>query len=71
MAKFAILGGDIVINTIIADNLEDAQRVGEAVEFTNENPAGIGWIYNRDTGTFSEPAVEEESVPPVEEEPNA
>lgn len=62
MAKFAIIGGNVVTNIIVADNLEDAQNAGFAVQYTDESPAGIGWTYDEATGTFT---------PPVEETENA
>jgi hypothetical protein len=67
MATFAVIGGDRVINTIVADTLEDAQLVTNAicVEYTAENPTGIGEIYDAETGTFS--SAVEETTPVVEE----
>ena len=62
MATFAIMGGNTVINCIVADTIEDARIAGDAIEYTSESPAGIGWTYDQETGKFN---------PPVEEEPNA
>lgn len=59
MATFAILSGKTVINVILADSLEDASRLGTAVEYTKDNSAGIGWVYNETTNTFSVPVIEE------------
>ena len=59
MATFAIMGGNQVTNVIVADTLGDAQLLGTAIEYTTENPAGIGWTYDESTGRFSEPIVEE------------
>lgn len=61
MAKFAIINENIVSNTIVADSLEEASVIGTAIEYTDSNPADIGWIYDPVTKTFNKP----------EEEPNA
>lgn len=60
MATFAVIGGDKVINTIVADTVEDAELVTNAicVEYTAENPTGIGHIYDAETGTFTAPVEE-------------
>lgn len=62
MAKYAILGGNIVSTIIVADSLEEASVLGFAVEYTDENPAYIGGKYNPETNTFSNP-----EAPVVEE----
>jgi hypothetical protein len=62
MATFAIMGGNVVSNVIVADTLEDAQVLGTAIEYTTENPAGIGWTYDESTGRFTAPIVEEENA---------
>ena len=55
MAKFAIIKGKTVDNIIIADSLEDASRLGYAVEFnSNEIAIGPGYFYNKETNQFSE-----------------
>ena len=59
MATFAVMGGNIVTNVIVADTLEEASVIGPCIQYTKENPAGIGWIYDEATGTFSAPVVEE------------
>lgn len=58
MATFAVLNGDTVINIIIADTKEIAEEVTNStcVEYTTENPAGIGWTY--DGSVFIAPVVE-------------
>jgi hypothetical protein len=63
MANFAVLKNNIVDNIIVCDSLEIAEEVtGQVcVEYTDENPAAIGWIYDPNTNTFSpppEPVVE-------------
>jgi hypothetical protein len=58
MATFAVLSGNYVTNVIVADTIEIAQEVcGEVAEYTLENPAGIGWVYDPESGTFSDPSV--------------
>lgn len=61
MANFAVLNENHVINTIVADSKEIAEAVTNftCVEYTKENPAGIGWTY--DGVNF---------IPPVEEPTN-
>jgi hypothetical protein len=63
MAIFAVLdNNNVVTNTIVCESLELAEEVTGCVcvEITNENPAGIGWIYNPETGKFSPPETIEE-----------
>ena len=59
MATFAVMSGSIVSNVIVADTLEIAELVtnSECVEYTADNPAGVGWIY--DGAKFTAPAPEE------------
>lgn len=62
MANFAIISGNIVENIIVVDDKEQAEKdLGVTlIEYTNENPAGIGWTYDAETNTFSPPVIEEE-----------
>ena len=62
MPNYAIIENDKVINVIVADSKEVAEEVTGLVciEYTEENPAGIGWTY--DGVNFVSPY-------PVEEEP--
>jgi hypothetical protein len=58
MSKFfAQLSGNIVVNTLIANSKEDAELVTNSVcvEFTDANPAAIGYIYNLETNNFDSP----------------
>jgi hypothetical protein len=59
MATFAVINDNIVENVIVADTKEIAEQVTgkECVEYTDENPAGIGWTYA--DGVFTAPVVEE------------
>lgn len=57
MATFAVLSGSTVSNVVVADTVEVAELVTSAtcVEYTEANPAGIGWTYNAETGSFTPP----------------
>lgn len=70
MATFAVLGGNKVVNTIVADTIEDAELVSGAtcVEFTTDNVAGIGYSYDSETGIFT---ADEEAISVVAEGDNA
>jgi hypothetical protein len=56
---FAVLNGNVVTNVIIAESKEIAEEATglTCVEYTQENPAGIGWTY--DGEKFVSPVVEE------------
>jgi hypothetical protein len=58
MPNFAEIKNDVVANIIIAESKEIADMVtgGVCVEYTDENPAYIGWIY--DGTNFIQPVVE-------------
>jgi hypothetical protein len=47
MATFAVIQDNKVINLIDAPSLEVAEEATEkiCIEYTNENPTGIGWSY--------------------------
>jgi hypothetical protein len=55
MATFAVIKDGLVENCIVADSLEIAQEVAglTCVEYTSENPAGIGFTYSE--GVFTDP----------------
>ena len=59
MATYAVISGDTVTNVIVADTQADAELVTGAtcVEYTDSNPAGIGWTW--DGTTFTAPVVPE------------
>lgn len=61
MATFAMMNGNTVSNTIVADDKEvtEAALRCTLIEYTAENPAGIGWTYDPETGRFIPPAEEE------------
>lgn len=58
MATFAEIQNGVVTNVIVADTKEIAELVTglTCVEYTDSNPAGIGWTY--DGAEFTAPIVE-------------
>jgi hypothetical protein len=71
--NFAVIENNTVVNVIVADSLAIAEEVTKSfcVEYTDANPAGIGWAY--DGKKFIAPIIEgpiapiiEESIAPVE-----
>lgn len=58
MANYAVIQNDAVTNIIVADSKEIAEEVTNltCIEYTEENPAAIGWTYNG--STFEEPVQE-------------
>jgi hypothetical protein len=63
MANFAVIKDGVVTNVIVADTKEIAELVTglTCVEYTDENPAGIGWTY--DGSVFAAPVVEQSTIP--------
>ena len=55
---FAVMSENQVTNIIVADTLEIAQEATNnvCIEYTEINPAGIGWIY--DGANFVAPVIE-------------
>jgi hypothetical protein len=64
MANYAMMSGNSVSNIIVADDKEATEAALNCVliEITPENPAGVGWTYDPETGTFVAPVVEEPAV---------
>jgi hypothetical protein len=60
MATFAMMSGNTVSNVIVAEDKEQAENdLGVSlIEYTPENPAGIGWVYDEATNKFTAPVVE-------------
>ena len=58
---FAMMSGNSVTNIIMADDKEATEAALNCtlIEYTPENPAGIGYTYDPDTGKFVPPVVEE------------
>ena len=63
MATYAIVISGIVDNIILTEDKEQSEiDLGcKLIEYTPENPAGIGWTYDEETGRFTPP----EPVDPV------
>ena len=61
MSTFAVLNSNKVINIIVADTVEIANAVSDAecVEYTETNPAHIGWIYDPLSNTFAPEVIVE------------
>ena len=63
MATYAMMSGNVVSNIIMADDKEATEAALHCtlIEYTPENPAGIGWTYDSETGKFNPPVIEEPS----------
>ena len=63
MATYAMMSGNTVSNVIVADDkaATEAALSCTLVEYTTENPAGIGWTRDEETGRFTAPVIEEVS----------
>ena len=64
MATFAMMSGNSVSNVIVADDKAATESALNCtlVEFTPENPAGIGWTFDPETGRFDAPVAVEGPV---------
>ena len=62
MATFAVINNGVVENCIVADSLAIAEAVTGLVciEYTVENPAEIGYLYENETFVNPNPPVEAE-----------
>ncbi|CAB4175930.1 hypothetical protein UFOVP979_15 [uncultured Caudovirales phage] len=57
MTNYAQIINNIVVNVIVADKKFIAMETDETlIEYTDENPAGIGYGYNPITKMFIPPA---------------
>jgi hypothetical protein len=58
MATFAVINDNQVLNTIVANTQADAELASghTCVEYTEANPAGVGWTYDPATNTFTAPS---------------
>lgn len=64
MKNYAQVSGNSVVNIVVAENKEEVELIlgSSLVEITEENNAGIGFIYDPETGLFTNPyAVVEET----------
>jgi hypothetical protein len=57
MATYAVMSGNSVSNVIVADDKEATEAALGVVllEYTEDNPAGIGWVLDTETGKFTPP----------------
>ena len=63
MAKFAVIKDNYVINTIVAENKQEAESGTGllCIELSPNDPVASGYIYDSVTATFSDPnAIMEE-----------
>ena len=67
MATYAMMSGNTVSNVIVADDktATEAALNCTLVEYTAENPAGIGWTLD-EAGKFNAPVEAELEDLPVE-----
>lgn len=58
---FAMMTGNSVSNIIMADDKEATEEALRCtlIEYTPENPAGIGYTYDSETGKFISPVIDE------------
>jgi hypothetical protein len=60
LKTFAVLKDNLVVNVVVGVEPEVVEaNPGLYVEYTEENPAGIGWTYDATTGSFTNPEVVE------------
>jgi hypothetical protein len=57
MKTFAMMNGNTVANIITSDNKEETEVALKCVliEFNSDNPAGIGYTYDFESGCFLAP----------------
>lgn len=62
MATFAMMSGNSVSNIIVAEDKEATEAALNCtlIEYTPENPCGIGWTYDPEMGKFIEPLPDPE-----------
>lgn len=62
MGTYAMMNGNTVDNVIVADNKEETEQALHCtlIEYTPDNPAGIGYTYDPETGRFTPPAIDEQ-----------
>lgn len=62
MGTYAMMSGNTVSNVIMADNKEETEQALSCIliEYTTDNPAGIGYTYDPETGRFTPPATDEQ-----------
>ena len=57
----AVISGNTVSNVLVVDDIEQSSKdLGfTLVEYTADNPAGIGYTYDEATGKFTPPVATE------------
>ena len=67
MATFAIMSGNTVTSVIMADNKDETEMAlgCTLIEYTSENPAGIGCIYDYESNKFLAPPMLPEIIEEV------
>ena len=62
MPKFAVMNNDVVANIIVAESKEIAEAVTRftCIEYANESPVAVGFTYDSETNTFTNPFATEE-----------
>lgn len=57
MATYAVIENGTVIDAILADSKEIAEQVSgkECIEYTEENPLGIGWYWKEEYNKYIYP----------------
>jgi uncharacterized protein YbjT (DUF2867 family) len=70
MATFAVMSGNTVSTVIVADNKEEVETAlgVSLIEYTPENPAGIGSFYDEATGKFVAAAQDLDVSSPIASE---
>jgi len=68
MATYAMMNGNTVENIIMADDKQATEAALNCVliEYTSDNPTGIGWSYDAETGKFTQPDTITETEQPTE-----
>jgi hypothetical protein len=58
MANYAVTHNGLIENTIVADSKEIAEELTgkECLEYTEENPLGIGWTWNESANAWVQPS---------------
>lgn len=65
MATYAVMSGNTVSNVIVADDKETAETATNStcIEYTADNPAAIGWVYDEVSEKFTNPEAVAEVQP--------
>lgn len=60
MKTFAVVNNNIVINIIVANTKEIAEEITgfTCIEYTEKNPAGVGWKFDGEKFISFEPIIE-------------